>query len=166
MSTQAHVQQVASTIAAIKQHGRTAQEADNAVQHLQQQVSEARKRQRVSDDDVRGVNDAGKPTKQVLDRQGVKALLKELQSATHMQHKAHAKIKQLEGVADRLRAEVLCGLHCVHYFLCVITVCVIISVCSVRSVCICVQLLHIPSPPPPLKGDCSRGCVDACTSRA
>lgn len=111
MSTQAHVQQVASTIAAIKQQGRTAQEADDAVQELQQRVHEARKRQRTGG--CGDVDAHGRPLQQssvagggVLDRRGVKALLSELQSATRMQHKAHAKIKQLEGVADRLRAEV------------------------------------------------------------
>lgn len=99
LSTQAHVQQVATTIAAIKQQGRSAQEADDAVEELQARVQEARKRQRV------GTTPEAKDSP-ALDRQGVKALLAELQSATRMQHKAHAKIKQLEAAADRLRAEV------------------------------------------------------------
>lgn len=99
LSTQAHVQQVATTIAAIKQQGRSAQEADDAVQDLHARVQEARKRQRVG----HTPEGNGSPA---LDRQGVKALLAELQSATRMQHKAHAKIKQLEAAADRLRAEV------------------------------------------------------------
>lgn len=64
-------------------------------------MQEARKRQRV----VSTSTPEGKESPAV-DRQGIKALLAELQSATRMQHKAHAKIKQLEAAADRLRAEV------------------------------------------------------------